>query len=294
MRVSREVGKQLGNVRNAAPFDVIVSSPYLRCAESASEIARELRLPVIFDDDLGEVGENVSKTFDPNSPPHRERSELLRYLYKEYPDVEYAMAGDHLQIHGGYPMFPESLSQARTRFAKKAQHICQSAAASLRSVIIVTHADALDAIVGAMKRSWVLTEVPSGAFFVAERQVRVMEKRARGSQRLTEELVFGTQAPMWTVELCPSIKSARRPEMASTRMEELRRRTGKLERNVFDLENYSFSSKVARQKLDRLDTETTASTFSGCSSLEFGLGGSDSKMSLCEEGICEESSNGTL
>jgi len=240
MRASREVGQTLGNVGNAAPFEVIVSSPYLRCAQSASEIARELKLPVIFDDDLGEVGEHIGRAIDPQAPPHRGRRDLEQCLRRDFPSVEYAMTADRLQFHGGYPMFPESLSQARTRFAKKAQNICQSAAAALKSVIIVTHPDALDAIVGSMKMSWVLTEVPAGAFFVARRTVRIMERRGRRTRRFTDDFVFGSQAPMWTVELCPSIKCTRKAETSCIRMEELRRRTGKLDRYTFDLEDHSF------------------------------------------------------
>jgi len=305
MRASREVGQKLGNTGNSAPFEVIVSSPYLRCAQSASEIARELKLPVIFDDDVGEVGENVGKAFDPNAPPHRGRSELLRYLHKEYPDVEYAMTDDRLQFHGGYPMFPESLSQARSRFARKAQHICQSAAMALKSVIIVTHADALDAIVGAMKMSWVLTEVPPSAFFVAEREVRVMERRARKTRRVTDDFVFGSQAAKWSVELCTSIKCTRKPEIVNTRMQELRRRCGKLDRVTFDLENYCFRSHIAAQQHDSLDKgssfterETTVSTC--CSGYSSNLDTGSSYMGRCsnagggQAGICEESSSCTM
>merc|ERR1711972_1006674 len=48
-----EVGQHLK--KSGKPFGLIVSSPYFRCAQTASRIAQELRLPVHFDLDVGEV-----------------------------------------------------------------------------------------------------------------------------------------------------------------------------------------------------------------------------------------------
>jgi len=240
---SREVGKTLANVGSVAPFEVIVSSPYLRCAQSASEIARVLKLPVIFDDDLGEVGENVGKTFVQTSPPHRSPQELALSLHSDFPDVEYGVDDDGLQILGGYPAFPESLLMARTRFAKKAQHICHAAATALKSVIIVTHADAVDAILGSMKMTWESTQVATSSFFIATREVPISAKSTSGP-RSSDERVYGSHTPKWQVECSPGIKYTKNSACVQKRINDLRRRHGRLHRNSFESGAVSFGPLI--------------------------------------------------
>jgi len=121
--------------------------------------------------------------------------------------------------------------------------------------------------------SWVLTEVPAGAFFVARRTVRIMERRGRRTRRFTDDFVFGSQAPMWTVELCPSIKCTRKAETSCIRMEELRRRTGKLDRYTFDLEDHSFkklnisSLTGSMNEIKEAPTDTEEETTASCNSV---------------------------
>jgi broad specificity phosphatase PhoE len=196
---SREVGHHLQDdlPEGAAPFEVIVSSPYLRCVESACQIARILKIPVVFDRDVGEIfGEGFR---DVQSNPHRSPKELAEILRRDFPDVKYSVDADGVQMVGSEPPFPETLKQARRRFQFKAQLIIGAAATQVKSVVIVTHADALHSVASLMKMSWNLVDIPFSACFIAARSVGVMRESTH--RRLKEKTVYGERAPKWGLTL---------------------------------------------------------------------------------------------
>ena len=116
---SREVGHHLQHdlPEGSDPFEVIISSPYLRCAESACQIARVLKIPVVFDRDVGEIFGDAFRHAQSN--PHRSSKELAEILVRHFPDVEYAVDADGVQMVGSQPRFPETLREARRRFQFK-------------------------------------------------------------------------------------------------------------------------------------------------------------------------------
>jgi len=200
---AREVGVYLQQnlPAGAARFEVIVSSPFLRCAQSASEIARVLQIPVILDRDLGEI---MSKEFHQvRTKPHRSPEELTKVLHHDFHDVKYALRADGcLKVVGGTPRFPETLKLANQRFCLKAQKIVQAAGAALKSVIIVTHADGMAAIAGHMRPAYCFSVVPPSSSFVASRLLGIVRKT---SQRFIEDAVFGEGAPSWNVAFSENI-----------------------------------------------------------------------------------------
>ena len=63
---------------------MVLSSPYYRCAQTACEIARHLRIPVGFDLDLGEVFDDVYMPANTDGlPMHRDLAELSYILDHE-------------------------------------------------------------------------------------------------------------------------------------------------------------------------------------------------------------------
>jgi len=203
----------------AAAFDIIVSSPYLRCAQSASEIARVLNIPIVFDRELGEVCGEAFR--DAEGKHHRSPGELAELLEHDFPDVEFAMNGrGGLQMLGRDPSFPETLVEARKRFAFKAQTIIRAAGTQLRSVIIVTHGDAVASISSLMQMAWCLVDIPPSAFFIADRSLEVMRSSSR--RRLREGTVYGGRAPSWSVMLSDNIKCDIKEEAVQKRRADLR------------------------------------------------------------------------
>jgi len=183
-------------------FDLVLSSPYLRCAQTACEIARELRLPVHFDLDLGEVFD-----FDepgPLGPQHRPPEVLAEELESMYPDVELRRGADgKLVIRGAQQKHPETLLHARLRFAFKVQEAVRAASSSMMNIIVVTHADAVASIASFMNLELVVTAVPMAAFVTGQRGVGLSSgtwknlidtAKARG--RLFQELCGGCNDPL--------------------------------------------------------------------------------------------------
>lgn len=199
-----EVGEKLFEKAEAEnrPWQLIVSSPYLRCAQSASHIGRRLRLPVRLDQDLGEVfDEELSAD---GTQQNRTTEELDAYLKRDFPDVEYLRDEEgQLQIRGTLPRHPEALRTARLRFCHKVQLLVQRASAMLSSIIVVTHADALAASVSLLRPSWCLTYIPPAAYYIATRMVRVMDKR---SANIYNSEPMYTNVEQWSLEVAPGLR----------------------------------------------------------------------------------------
>ena len=106
-------------------FGLIVSSPYLRCAQTASRIAQVLKVPIQFDLDLGEVFDRASMVGNVEGPQHRGPAELELQLKKDFPDVVFIRSSSEametageINIAGNQQTFPEDLLQTSTRLKK--------------------------------------------------------------------------------------------------------------------------------------------------------------------------------
>jgi len=198
----------------------VLSSPYLRCAQTACEIARELRLPVHFDLDLGEVFD-----FDepgPLGPQHRPPEVLAEELESMYPDVELRRGADgKLVIRGAQQKHPETLLHARLRFAFKVQEAVRAASSSMMNIIVVTHADAVASIASFMNLELVVTAVPMAAFVTGQRGVGLSSGTWKNLIDTAKEPVFG-RFQQWNVELSTGIVAKKEPHIAQKKQEDLR------------------------------------------------------------------------
>jgi len=191
-----------GLKNSGKPFGLIVSSPYLRCAQTASRIAQVMKLPIQFDLDLGEVFDKSSMVGSVDGPQHRDPELLEASLLKDFPDVKWVKDEDNkIKIEGSQQKFPESLDAARMRFSFKVQQLLQRAASKLISVIIVTHGDALGCVIGMMQKDWKITNVPYASYALASREVMVLEK---GSMEIkSDEPVYEQE---WTLKVSAGLK----------------------------------------------------------------------------------------
>ena len=164
----------------AAPFSLIISSPYLRCVETAASVARNLRIPLYLDLDLGEVFDEEYMPHNANGDPmHRSPDELSAILARDFPDVVVVRDGDGKVVIGGTsPIFPEAFESAQLRFTAKAQAHIKHATRNLASIIMVGHADAVPCVHRLLNQNgYVPGPVPFCGYIVAERDVTV----ARGT-----------------------------------------------------------------------------------------------------------------
>jgi len=195
-------------------FKLVVASPYLRCAQTASCIARKLNVPVHFDLDLGEIFDVISMGHHcSHKAQHRSPEVLEEKLKPDFPDIEYVRDEQGLiKIEGKLQRFPEPFDGARIRFCYKVKKLVQQAAAELSSIVIVTHGDAVASVVGMLKESWIMKSIPYTAYAIGDRQVRVM--KAKSKVLLTEEPVY-VHPEQWKLQLDPGIThiSCSRKEM---------------------------------------------------------------------------------
>lgn len=200
---AKKVGEILRNT--GKPWKLIIASPYLRCAQTASCIALKLGLPVHFDLDLGEVFDDVSMTGECRGrPQHRPPEVLEKALQKDFHDVEYVKdKTGHIVIEGKLQKFPESFDGARMRYCYKVKKLVQQAAAELASIVIVTHGDAVASVVGMLKESWIIKSVPYTCYCIAERSVKVVTKN--GKKRMADEEPVYVHPEQWKLTLDPAL-----------------------------------------------------------------------------------------
>jgi broad specificity phosphatase PhoE len=198
-----EVGNALK--KTGVDWGLIVASPYLRCAQTASCIAQVLKLPIHFDLDIGEVFDDVSMKGDCHGKQQHRTPEVLEAKLKhDFSNVNWIRddTGD-IKIEGKLQDFPEPFDFARMRYAYKVKKLVQQAASQLMSIVIVTHGDAVGSVMGLMREDWQIVKVAYTAFAVASRKVKVME---RGTENLLKEEPVYVDVEQWDIKLSPGLQ----------------------------------------------------------------------------------------
>ena len=109
---------------------LVISSPYLRCLQTAEILAEEFDAVVLLDQELGEVlGPDVFET----RPPTPVRSWKST---KSLCQTQRVKAG---RAMGKKPHWPETLKDARVRYAKRFLDYLRRARSAKKSCILVTH-----------------------------------------------------------------------------------------------------------------------------------------------------------
>eukprot|EP00747_Dinoflagellata_sp_TGD_P212091 gnl/TRDRNA2_/TRDRNA2_85222_c0_seq1.p1 gnl/TRDRNA2_/TRDRNA2_85222_c0~~gnl/TRDRNA2_/TRDRNA2_85222_c0_seq1.p1 ORF type:complete len:432 (-),score=69.27 gnl/TRDRNA2_/TRDRNA2_85222_c0_seq1:126-1421(-) len=161
------------------PFELIWSSPYYRCVQTAAEIAKKLKLKVCLDLDIGEIFDDVYMPKNVNGEPmHRTPEELTQLMAEEYPDVLFARDADgQIAIHGYQQDWPEDFFHAQIRYAAKFEEIAEHATDKLMSVVIVTHADAIPVLTDFLRHPWRahVEKVPYCGYIIASRTIAVSD-----------------------------------------------------------------------------------------------------------------------
>mmetsp|Transcript_40362 Transcript_40362/g.72474 ORF Transcript_40362/g.72474 Transcript_40362/m.72474 type:complete len:376 (+) Transcript_40362:83-1210(+) len=150
----REGAKQLGmRIASSAresriAIHVVLSSPFLRCIQTAVAICQEAgpKCRLLVDNSLGEVfGPSVMGDTEP-SVTTRDVAEILQ----QQKDLGIRAT---VEVTGIAPEWPESLRRARERFAERFLQYVISGQSLRRNFVIVSHADCVGAALSCMRSS---------------------------------------------------------------------------------------------------------------------------------------------
>lgn len=157
--------KQLMNRVQPLEFQVVVTSPYMRCVQTAVQLCRFMgpQVRLLIDDEMGEI-------YGPKAMGDDEPTELLRPVdeiisYCKSHGVE--IGGRRL---GSWPSWPETVPCARLRFVKRFLQYLRRAQVTCHNFILVTHGDAVASALNAMPslEGRPILRVDYGGFFVAQ------------------------------------------------------------------------------------------------------------------------------
>jgi len=141
--IAKKAAQKVASVRAKAPFIAVATSPYRRCVETAAEVAKLMNLPIILDQELGEVW---GACMPPVPNPWRRPLELEKMISKL--GVRCLNPLDEhggILVYGRAPSWPEELEVAHGRFIVRVQRYLHMSAKSQKNFIIVTHADCVAA-----------------------------------------------------------------------------------------------------------------------------------------------------
>lgn len=197
------VAQHLGDaaIKAQRPFGLVICSPYLRCAQTAAEIAAHLEVPLTFDRGLGEIfGTNYMPNNTEGTVQHRPMDELAAILEKEYPHVAVVRSKDGaLAIRGEEPKWPESFEDAQLRFAARFEVLGMYALSMLTNIVIVTHGDSFVPMLHFLRPEVDVERVPYCGFVVAQRDVVVPRRGEVPTEVYVEEKQPG--AAVWATEV---------------------------------------------------------------------------------------------
>jgi broad specificity phosphatase PhoE len=148
-------------------FDVVVSSPYRRCMETAVRICQELQVPLAIDERIGEV-QNTSVM---GETLHEEVERFHRSIadntkFAETHGVEVISIEDicGTTSSNDLPRWQESVQKAFTRYAKAFEIFASSG----KSILCVTHGMGLVSITHKFCDDFQTTNPDMGDFFVCD------------------------------------------------------------------------------------------------------------------------------
>jgi len=155
--LAQEVAREMLEVHKKANFSVVCTSPYRRCMQTATEVAKLLKLPVLIDQEVGEVWEAAMPK---ERPPHRSPKELQE-MAKEL-GIEVI---NPLLPEGGFKLFgkpplthPETVEMGHKRCIVRMETYIEQSAMTRQNFIIVSHAPAVAALMEMFERGQVDVE----------------------------------------------------------------------------------------------------------------------------------------
>lgn len=212
VRQAQEVARELAKYRSW--FHLVVCSPYVRCVQTAAEIAKELELPLAVDNSLGEIygPRTMGGTRDGGPPERRSPSEVFGVVGESASEVELVKCRSG-GLFGQPPQWPESLEAARLRFISRTECFLSRSAKMRRNFILVSHGDAVAIVLQLLLRvreaampGEVVDFVDYCGYLCADRDLSNADADLLGS-------MVGPEALRRTLGPQPSPRQTQEPEM---------------------------------------------------------------------------------
>jgi hypothetical protein len=186
-----KIGQQLHRV--AIEKDVVlhsvVTSPYLRCIQTALEVCVQLGADtnLIVDYSLGEIyGPCVMGTNKPNGKHLvRDTAHIIQLCRSRGVTCD-------LQHIGKWPRWPEKLETGRSRFANRFLTYLRRGVRVRRNFLIVTHADCVGSSLSVMPSQVGVEKIEFGGMFLAHRLLSSLDAER---SRCTSEPLGESQKP---------------------------------------------------------------------------------------------------
>ncbi|CAK9017743.1 Putative E3 ubiquitin-protein ligase HERC1 [Durusdinium trenchii] len=228
---AKEVGKRIAQFIEAKPgsdIQVVVTSPYLRCIETAAAICLRLgsQTRLMVDLGLGEVygpeifGEEPQRTI-------RSSQEVEEHLksFADSPDPTAPLRASPsgvtfrppISTVGVWPTWPETLAMGRRRFAERLLVYISRGAKARRNFLLVSHADCVASCLALMPHGRVVEAVDYGATMMAWRTpLPALLTSPRTAKRIPEPSCLrrspSGQRAWWGEESCEASTWEKSPE----------------------------------------------------------------------------------
>lgn len=174
--LAKEHAEEIAELHQKSKFSAISTSPYRRCMETASVVAERLKLPVIIDQEMGEIWE---KKMGDEKLPWRSSLEL-RKMAKDLKIKKLANPVEEdgsLKLFGKLPTFPESLDQGRKRYLVRTEHYIQRSGQLKQNFVLVCHADAVAAVLEMFERGCAdISKMEFCARIIAKRNEAILDE----------------------------------------------------------------------------------------------------------------------
>lgn len=192
--LARSEAEELASLHAQLKFAVVATSPYRRCLETASVIAKRLQLPMVLDQEVGEVWEKKMG----NDPIPWRQPIQLQAMIKDL-QVEQVLnpvlEDGGIKLFGKIPKFPESLDKARNRMVVRFENYIRQSEALKQNFIICTHADGIAAAVSMFERG--LPDISQMDFCCRVVAQQKIEKAKKDEGKEGDDNAFARQ---WDVE----------------------------------------------------------------------------------------------
>jgi len=187
IKLAQEVAEEMAELHQRAEFVAVASSPYRRCLETAAEVAKRLQLPVVIDQEIGEVRD---KSMPEGAVAHRSPSELPAMVRSLGLQIINPVEEGQVKLFGKEPGWPETLEDAKKRYIVRVETYIRKSMETKHNMILVTHADAVAAALTMFERGGAdIQNMDFCARIVAERDV----------VRKKEDQEHGVYAERWAV-----------------------------------------------------------------------------------------------
>jgi broad specificity phosphatase PhoE len=177
IEAAKKVGESLNASADVAKWKLVISSPYIRCIQTAAEIARIVGVPMVLDVEFGEVFDDVYMPKSNGKLQYRKPQELQEILQKDYPDVEFILAGDgNPRLFGQPPKWPESFPGAQVRFLERFEATSIKMIEKEQNAIIVSHGDAVMILLALLNPRVDLKKIEYCGYFCAWRDTEAPDR----------------------------------------------------------------------------------------------------------------------